>query len=1705
MGGKKGRRGSSSGKSRKRRGRGYTSGKKSFTLRREEDKLQLFLTRSEEARLWLLEVLEHDEDVVEALGGHVMKQMLTKMTNGQVEDEEGGVVAEHLLTKVSGGGEAAMKVYEARGLNRRASQVEIERAQDEAAVAALVDLWDALQDGRILCRLMMVLSGGTSEYVGRWNKLCRSKHHALENVNAAVQSSAKIPGIELLEIQLCSATSLVNASGLPYVARWLEAVAGAAIRCGKTAIAWPNVEQGAIPFSEAQRERANLRLEMAERFDRAVSEKAPADGRQSSSRVKALRKAFLEPTEDPSSESPGGASPESVRDTPSPPVSVNHSPFMRRQSVASGLATSSGEIPGLEHLDEDLGETGSYTGELEHVADLALTTDSAITSAPMSLCEFEDDGLQREATVFTYGSHRKPCLKKWADTVTSDLDGKPPAADGGEATCALLTTAARAENDGRELAGAVVYVMLISKAVMDIMTPQEYDQTLKFIKECGKTPEVALDAAECPQWVQVHPMHRRESSSYQALLYLVPGLFFYMFSEMPSGLPVGCLQTGPWHPAFDQYTVQVLDTTMNCINVVAPDQQEFLYAGRNLASLQAQCELSVNLHPVCAVFSGMFDFDYFFDDGRDATAEGSELATPTTASVGNAGSPKINLRSMKKLENLPEKEENVDPVAAAKEATSARLGESQGRFVVDADGSTSIFTSADASRTVNTKAVGAVLGCGSNESFKLGIVDDAVALSPSTKMGAELEGFAPLPVFQQKYTRQVACGTTFTLFLDSFGHLYVSGDCPGVGSPSTGERPTVMSWFVINGWEVLRVAASCTQATVIARSRYDGECAIIAFGGTRGTKMVSGVRDPSVVEAFSQGKFVALVGKILARQRVVASAEAVTGKTVNRYVDQMRMVTDRIFIILTTGDMIHYDAGRARLRPPVLPRALRGSRLAHVRGGGSADRHTVFVAVCTERGEIWARGCNATGVLGVLPSVTQVSKSFLRVFPTKYQLAGWQERLQKTGKTEAEIKAIMDGPRPRELVATLLACGPANMFWMTQGGEMYGIGQSLTGVSYVCHPRRLATICPKIVSMSCGRGHVVLVDENGTVYGAGCAAAGSLGLWYKTLDAYGLAVGDLDRDPVPGGESSERGSVIRYGAQSRRACLDMDERPMPDPLRTFATHGALVSSVMDETSLFSQLLVLVTPAVLDLKPFLGSGAPGTLADKVVGVECGAHHTVLSLANGRVLTLGNAYSGQTGFGGGVMTAAVTRAAEARMDALQAYLLGDSSTSSLRTNAIGGPFILMRGFDEGLSLGQSLVLPSFVPVDPFRDTQLIAVEAGGRHSVALSADGQVYTWGSNEDGALGHGDLRERASPSVVGALSKKRIRAVCAGHAHTVAASVDGIVYAWGDATAGQLGVHRTDNQGAAGMSCVVAPEVAFRGLQVSMMACGKQHTVILGIDGSVFVAGTSDFGQLGHLQDEEEDETAELEVSQVPLNRGKLRRRSSVIRHLKTTRALHPVEALETVSVIAVACGDAHSVALAANGSVYQFGLTVLDGGAVGVVKPRRVTGPLLNHTVVQIACGAYHNLALTADGFVFGWGLNTRGQLGIPSAREVNEPVLIEALARAGPVTSVTTGAFHSFASVRRLVTDQGQTSNEDEPEETLTLYGFGSDDKHQLGEVLVNKDESGRAMKRGDAIGVPTPIQLFEDGVDVAGPVPLIVSGGLDHSFVVMSSTDS
>jgi len=150
----------------------------------------------------------------------------------------------------------------------------------------------------------------------------------------------------------------------------------------------------------------------------------------------------------------------------------------------------------------------------------------------------------------------------------------------------------------------------------------------------------------------------------------------------------------------------------------------------------------------------------------------------------------------------------------------------------------------------------------------------------------------------------------------------------------------------------------------------------------------------------------------------------------------------------------------------------------------------------------------------------------------------------------------------------------------------------------------------------------------------------------------------------------------------------------------------------------------------------------------------------------------------------------------------------------------------------------------------------IAAGSNHAVALATDGTVYAWGRNDSGGVGTGSTdRTVATPtqiSFAGLLQGgESIVGVFAGGDCSAALTNLGRVFAWGANDHGQLG----DGSPFSADSPVEVPALSSGALgsarRVVSLTFGPQSAYAVISDGSVYVSGGNDRGQLGFLSGDE--------------------------------------------------------------------------------------------------------------------------------------------------------------------------------------------------------------------------------------------------------------
>jgi alpha-tubulin suppressor-like RCC1 family protein len=107
---------------------------------------------------------------------------------------------------------------------------------------------------------------------------------------------------------------------------------------------------------------------------------------------------------------------------------------------------------------------------------------------------------------------------------------------------------------------------------------------------------------------------------------------------------------------------------------------------------------------------------------------------------------------------------------------------------------------------------------------------------------------------------------------------------------------------------------------------------------------------------------------------------------------------------------------------------------------------------------------------------------------------------------------------------------------------------------------------------------------------------------------------------------------------------------------------------------------------------------------------------------------------------------------------------------------------------LGLGDKAPNQIFVPTPILGLEDVQQVSCGSEHTVALTGQGWVYSWGQGEGGLLGHGDINSKTTPTVIQSLKELQIASVVCGGLHTIVLTKQGALYSWGRGEGGQLGI-----------------------------------------------------------------------------------------------------------------------------------------------------------------------------------------------------------------------------------------------------------------------------------------------------------------------------
>jgi alpha-tubulin suppressor-like RCC1 family protein len=243
----------------------------------------------------------------------------------------------------------------------------------------------------------------------------------------------------------------------------------------------------------------------------------------------------------------------------------------------------------------------------------------------------------------------------------------------------------------------------------------------------------------------------------------------------------------------------------------------------------------------------------------------------------------------------------------------------------------------------------------------------------------------------------------------------------------------------------------------------------------------------------------------------------------------------------------------------------------------------------------------------------------------------------------------------------------------------------------------------------------------------------------------------------------------------------------------------------------------------------------------------------------------------------------------------------------------------------------------------------LSGGSQHSALLLPGGGLRTWGDNAKGQLGDGTTTPRTAPVPAGPATT--YAQVASGGNHTLGLRADGTLWAWGDNAKGQLGDGTTTNR--------TAPTQVGAATRWKQVAAGYEYSVALAADGTLWAWGSNASSQLG-------DGTF-------------------------TNRTVPTQVGGAATTWLSVACGDIHTLAVRADGTLWAWGYNgsgrLGDGTTINRGVPTQVGTAT---TWLSAEGGGGFSLGLRADGTLWAWGNNQFGQLGDGTTTQRTAPVQV-------------------------------------------------------------------------------------------------------------------
>jgi alpha-tubulin suppressor-like RCC1 family protein len=139
----------------------------------------------------------------------------------------------------------------------------------------------------------------------------------------------------------------------------------------------------------------------------------------------------------------------------------------------------------------------------------------------------------------------------------------------------------------------------------------------------------------------------------------------------------------------------------------------------------------------------------------------------------------------------------------------------------------------------------------------------------------------------------------------------------------------------------------------------------------------------------------------------------------------------------------------------------------------------------------------------------------------------------------------------------------------------------------------------------------------------------------------------------------------------------------------------------------------------------------------------------------------------------------------------------------------------------------------------DLNFDIIKCGAYHSLALTQNGEVYAWGSNVDGQLGiESESDSQLTPVKVNGFDEETVIMISCGYSHSMALTENKRVFTWGDNRREQLGIDDIKDIN-------TARPIQLDNVLIDKISCGHSHNLLLSDEGVIYAFGYNRCGQIG--------------------------------------------------------------------------------------------------------------------------------------------------------------------------------------------------------------------------------------------------------------------